>query len=522
MRLNSLTLFGFKSFPARTKLSFTQGVIGIVGPNGCGKSNIVDAIRWVLGEQSPSMLRAKRMDDVLYNGNNDRQTDLAEVRLVVENGGSFVPPGYENTPEIEIMRRIHRSGDTEYRINGKSCRLKDIHYLFMDTGAGAKAYSIFDQSQVSAFVDMVPGDRRLLIEEVAGISRFRAKRSEAERRMAQTKQNLERLEDLLVEVERQRKFLSGQAKKTERYLKLRREQDQLDQALLAHVWFAELGQRTDLEKERDRLSADLSGVQTELSKNVADRERLEMEVLEAEEALAAIRKGLTDAEGSLQEFREKASQHEKFLIKEENRLQSAEKTLLELEGKGTLIERSREGLQKDIKALKTEESSYLIEISDREKWIEESEAARDQVRESLEAVKVQLVDAAARHARLDSKRNGLRDREDRLRRRLDQRRNELQGISEHIKGLQGDLKGHEKKVEETRTELDSLSHDEKGLEGVVSNLRGRLSATVKKRHGADSELASCRARLNALKTINASGEGFSRATHKLLSSDGNI
>ncbi|MBW1720092.1 MAG: AAA family ATPase, partial [Deltaproteobacteria bacterium] len=498
MRLNSLTLFGFKSFPARTKLSFTHGVVGIVGPNGCGKSNIVDAIRWVLGEQSPSTLRAKRMDDVLYNGNNDRQTDLAEVRLVVENGGSLFPPGYENTPEIEIMRRIHRSGDTEYRINGKSCRLKDIHYLFMDTGVGAKAYSIFDQGQVSTFVDMVPGDRRLLVEEVAGISRFRVKRSEAERRMAQTKQNLERLEDLLVEVERQRKFLSRQAKRTERYLKLRREQDQLDRALLAHVWFAELGRRTDLEKEKDCLSADLSGLQAELSKNVANRERFELEVLEAEDALAAIRKGLTDAEDSLKGLREEASQYEKLLIKEENRLQSAEKTLLELEEKGALIECGREGLQKDIKALETEESSYLVEISDWEKWIEESKAARDQVRESLEAVKVQLVDAAARHARLDSKRNGLKDREDRLRRRLDQRRNEVHGISEHVKGLQGDLKGHEKKLEETRSELDSLSHDEKDIESVVSTLKSRLSGTVGKRHEADSELASCRARLNAL------------------------
>lgn len=519
MRLNSLTLSGFKSFPVRTKLSFIHGVIGIVGPNGCGKSNIVDAIRWILGEQSPSMLRAKRMDDVLYNGNNDRRTDLAEVRLVVENGGPFSPPGYENTPEIEIMRRIYRSGDTEYRINGKSCRLKDIHYLFMDTGVGTRAYSILDQGQVSAFIDMVPQDRRLLIEEVASISRFRARRSEAERRMAQTKQNLERLEDLLIEVERQRKFLSRQAKRAERYLKLRREQDQLDQALLAHVWFAESERRADLEKERDNLSADLSGVQAELSKNVTDRERLELEILEAEEALAAIRKGLTDVESILQGLREETSQYEKSLIKDENRLQSAEKTLLELEEKGALIERSREGLQKDIKALKTEEASYLVDVSDREKWIEESEAARDQVKESLEAVKVQLVDAAARHARLDSKRNGLRDRKDRLRRRLDQRRNELQGISGHVKDLQGNLKGHEEKVEETRAELDSLSHDGKGIEGAVFHLRSRLSATTGKRRKTDSELASCRARLNALKTIDASGEDFSRATNKLLGSD---
>ncbi|MDL1959541.1 MAG: chromosome segregation protein SMC [Deltaproteobacteria bacterium] len=519
MRLNSLTLFGFKSFPARTKLSFTKGVIGIVGPNGCGKSNIVDAIRWVLGEQSPSMLRAKRMDDILYNGNNDGQTGLAEVRLVVENEGSFPPPGYENTPEIEIMRRIHKSGDTEYRINGKTCRLKDIHYLFMDTGVGTRAYSILDQGQVSAFIDMVPQDRRFLIEEVAGISRFRARRSEAERRMVQTKQNLERLEDLLVEVERQRKFLSRQAKRTRRYLKLRREQDQLDQALIAHVWFAESGRRTDLEKERDNLSADLSGVQAELSKNVADRERLELEVLEAEEALAVIRKGLADAEDSLQELREEASQHDKSLIKEENRLQSAEKTLMELDEKGAWIERGRERLKKDIETLKTEESSYLVEISDRENGIEESKAIRDQVRESLEAVKVELVDAAARHARLDSKRNGLKDRKDRLRHRLDQRRNELQGISGHVKDLEGDLKGQQEKVEETRAELDSLSHDGKALESAVSHLRSRLSATVGKRHEADSELASCRARLNALKTIDASGEGFSRATNKLLGSD---
>nr|HDM99757.1 chromosome segregation protein SMC [Deltaproteobacteria bacterium] len=519
MRLNSLKLFGFKSFPARTKLSFTQGVIGIVGPNGCGKSNIVDAIRWVLGEQSPSMLRAKKMDDILYHGDNNRQADLAEVRLTVENTGSFAPPEYENTPEIEIMRRIYRSGDTEYRINGRSCRLKDIHYLFMDTGVGTRTYSIFDQGQVSAFIDMVPGDRRLLIEEVAGISRFRVKRSEAERRMTQTKHNLERLDDLLNEVGRQGKSLSRQAKKTGRYLKLRKEQEQLDQALLAHIWFSELERKIDLEREKERLSADLSSEQAGLSKNISDRERFELEALEEEEALAEIRKGLADTEDSLQELREEATRLEKSFIKEDNRLQSAEKTLLKLEEKATLIEHSREGLQKNIQILKEKKSSYLNEISDRGKCIEESKAARDQVKESLETVKVQLVDAAAEHARLDSKRNGLKDQENRLRHRLDQRGHELQGISGHIKTLQSDLKRHMDKAEEIRTELDSLSCDEKDIERIVSNLRRRLSATMGKRYKADSELTACRTRLNALKTIDASGEGFSLATNRLLKSD---
>jgi len=236
MRLKKLTLFGFKSFPNRTKVEFNRGICAIVGPNGCGKSNVVDAIRWVLGEQSAKMLRARSMDDVIFSGSNGRNISFAEVSLVLENSAGMAPPEFENLSEIEIKRMVSRKGDTRYLINGKNCRLKDIHYLLMDTGAGTRAYSIVDQGQVGQFVEMSPGERRHIIEEVAGISRYKARRVEAERRMADTSRNLERLTDLMSEVERQLRSASRQARKTERYLELRREQELHDKALLKYAW----------------------------------------------------------------------------------------------------------------------------------------------------------------------------------------------------------------------------------------------------------------------------------------------
>ena len=519
MRLNSLTLTGFKSFPTRTKLSFSHGVVAIVGPNGCGKSNIVDAFRWVLGEQSPSMIRAKGMDDCLFNGDGGKRVNMAEVRLVIENNGSVVPSELADSPEIEVIRRIHRSGDTEYRINGKPCRLKDIHYLFMDTGAGVRAYSILDQNQVGAFVNMGPEERRQLIEAVAGISRYRAKRVEAERRMARTGQNIERLEDLLIEVDRQRRSLSRQAKKTDRYLKLRKEQDQLDQALLAHAWSTEVKKRTEQGTEKESLSVTIAGIQAEISTEVVVQQGLELEVLEKEQTLAGIRQGLIGAETSLQEFREQASTHEKLLINDENRLKSADKTLLDLNEKAEWTDSSDERLKIEITGLKNNESSCLARVSDGEQGIEESETVRDQVRESLETAKVRFVDTAAKHTRLDSEHRGLRDRRDRLRRRIEQRQEELQAISGQIEGFENENERLGASIEECRTGLSALSQDETRLQSQASLLSARLEVSKKEMQEVDSELTTCRARLKALKNIDASGEGYSKATNRLLSSD---
>ncbi len=519
MRLNSLTLFGFKSFPARTKVSFTKGIVAIVGPNGCGKSNIMDAIRWVLGEQSPNILRARSMDDCIYSGDGKRRIDMAEVHLVIDTEGARPLPWLADTPEIEIVRRIHRSGDSEYRINGKACRLKDIRYIFMDTGAGARAYSIWDQGQIGAFVEMGPEGRRRLIEEVAGISKYKIRRAEAEQRMSQTRQNLERLEDVLSEMERHCRSLSRQAGRTEYYLGLRREQDRLDQGLLSYTWSIQMERRTALEREKEGLSVSLSSIEAELSKEVSKREDLEIEALEAEEEVARIRHSLTSAEEGLQGLREKATVQEKALIEEKDRLRSSKETLSEIEERQVQMGLEDKAIRQEIEGLKRKEALCLDRVSSGVEGVEESKKITGQLRDSLEAVKDQFVDATANYTRLESRRNGLRDQRDRLIRRIDQRERELQAISGEIKGLEDILTGIEIEIEKCQGRLHELSQHEARSEVLISEQKTQLSEIAQKRHEIDSELMSCRTRLKVLRAIEASGEGLSRGTNTLLDSD---
>ena len=199
MLLKSLKLQGFKTFPDQTKLSFGPGITAVVGPNGSGKSNISDAIRWVLGEQSCKTLRCSRMEDVIFNGTPARKSQgYAQVTLTIDNRDRRLPFGED---EVAITRRYYRSGDSEYLINKAVVRLKDIHELFMDTGLGRDGYSIIGQGKIDSIVASRSEDRREIFEEAAGISRYRYRKGEAEKRLNQTEENLLRLRDILSELE---------------------------------------------------------------------------------------------------------------------------------------------------------------------------------------------------------------------------------------------------------------------------------------------------------------------------------
>src|SRR6266576_2842287 len=192
--LKRLELVGFKSFADRTQFDFSSGITAIVGPNGSGKSNIVDAVRWVLGEQSAKSLRGGAMADVIFNGSTSRKSlGLAEVSLVFDNAKSILAT---EGAEVRITRRVYRDGQGEYLINGQLCRLKDIKDLFLGTGAGAGAYSIIEQGRVDALLQASTVDRRTIFEEAAGISRFKAKKAESLRRLERVEQNLTRLRDI--------------------------------------------------------------------------------------------------------------------------------------------------------------------------------------------------------------------------------------------------------------------------------------------------------------------------------------
>ena len=229
MLLKSLELQGFKTFPDKTKLTFDKGITSVVGPNGSGKSNISDAIRWVLGEQSPKSLRCSKMEDVVFNGTDKRKRQgFAEVTLTIENKDRFLP---FDGDEVAVTRRFYRSGESEYQINKAAVRLKDIHELFMDTGLGRDGYSMIGQGKIDSIVSSKSEDRREIFEEAAGISRYRYRKTEAERKLARSEENLVRLRDIVAELESRVGPLRIQAQKAEAFLEYSKEKQGLEIAL---------------------------------------------------------------------------------------------------------------------------------------------------------------------------------------------------------------------------------------------------------------------------------------------------
>src|SRR6478735_80122 len=232
MHIKKLEICGFKSFVERTVIHFDHDIIGIVGPNGCGKSNIVDAIRWCMGEQSAKHLRGRAMEDVIFNGSDSRAAaGLAEVTLTFDNAdpsyAESLPIEYRDYPEIAITRRLFRDGTSEYLLNKTQVRLRDITELFLGTGVGTKAYSIIEQGRIGQIVSARPEDRRLFIEEAAGVTKYKQRRNQAERKMELTRQNLARVSDIVAEIERTSASLKRQAQKAERYVEQRNELEDL-------------------------------------------------------------------------------------------------------------------------------------------------------------------------------------------------------------------------------------------------------------------------------------------------------
>ena len=215
MYLKRLELLGFKSCPDKTVIKLTSGVTAVVGPNGCGKSNILDSIRWVLGEQKVSLLRGTKMEEIIFNGTRDlKPLGMAEVTLVIQNSKDRLPTEYG---EVQITRRLFRSGDSEYLLNKVPCRLKDIIDLLMDTGVGAHAYSMIQQDMVDAILSDRTDERRFLFEEAAGISKYKNRKQAALRKLESTEQDLLRLKDIVAEVNTRVNSLKRQVSKAERY-----------------------------------------------------------------------------------------------------------------------------------------------------------------------------------------------------------------------------------------------------------------------------------------------------------------
>ena len=221
MRLKSLEIKGFKSFADKTVVNFDDNVTGIVGPNGCGKSNIVDSIRWVIGEQKISHLRSENLDSLVFNGSKSRSASgLAEVSLTFENTKNLLPTEFST---VTITRKFYKSGESEYRLNDVQCRLKDIQNLFMDTGVSTDSYAIIELGMVDDLIKDKENSRRRMLEQAAGISIYKTRKKEAKLKLDATEQDIARIEDLLFEINNQLKALENQAKKAEKYYEVKKE-----------------------------------------------------------------------------------------------------------------------------------------------------------------------------------------------------------------------------------------------------------------------------------------------------------
>ena len=322
MRLKSLEIKGFKSFADKTVLHFDEGITGVIGPNGCGKSNIIDSIRWVIGEQKISHLRSENLESLVFNGSKTRSASgLAEVSLTFENTRNLLPTEF-NT--VTITRKFYKSGESEYRLNDVNCRLKDIQNLFMDTGVSTDSYAIIELGMVDEIIKDKENSRRRMLEQAAGITIYKTRKKEAKNKLDATEQDLARIEDLLFEINNQLKSLESQAKKAEKYFEIKKEYRELSIELAKaalegfNITYRELNEQSDIETDR-RVK-----IEAEIAREEAAIEQEKIGFIEKEKALQLMQHEFNDLLQTLrtkENDRNLASQRLNFLREKENSLQ---------------------------------------------------------------------------------------------------------------------------------------------------------------------------------------------------------
>ncbi len=321
MQLTQLEIKGFKSFGDKITINFNDGVTAIVGPNGCGKSNVVDAIRWVLGEQSTRMLRSEKMENIIFNGTKTRKpSNLAEVSLTFDNTKNILPTDFT---KVTITRKLYRSGESEYRLNDVQCRLKDITDLFLDTGIGSDSYSIIELKMIDEIIANKDNSRRALFEEASGISKYKLRKKQTFNKLKDTEADLSRVEDLLFEIEKNLKTLENQAKKAERYYRLKEQYKALSLSLASYRIIGFRESLTKLEDREQLHSLESSGINTEISNLEAFLQKLKLENLNLEKNLSIQQKATNEFIAKIRTYEsDKKLKNEqlRFLEDKKNRL----------------------------------------------------------------------------------------------------------------------------------------------------------------------------------------------------------
>ncbi|TAL33435.1 MAG: hypothetical protein EPN93_13730 [Spirochaetes bacterium] len=523
MFLKSMEIFGFKSFAERTPVVFEPGITAIVGPNGCGKSNVVDSIKWVLGEKQARNIRGEKMEDIIFSGTDSRKPlSLAEVSITIDNANRVLALDSE---EVTVTRRVFRDGESEYLINKSPVRLKDIEELFMDTGIGKSAYSVMEQGRMDLILSTRAEDRRYIFEEAAGISRFKFQKRESLRKLEETSTNLERINDIVREIEREKDLKAKQAEKTKVYLGLTGELKEYD-IRLNFLKYAELVRRrkkieadlAGLKREREALTAKVSVVSAENEKDEKYRNDIQLEMFELDKKLHAYSIKVEDIDARsgknrslIEETMKRRAAVEKNIAERGESLARLADERVKTEQAGVDIRRKikedRDRLEsiyemrkKKIQSIHT--SRDRIELNRRR--IKENEETLKSLRESLERVIKKLVDAIEKRkaelAGSEEERQRVRARigeeirmiEDALRGGLqnlelgltDEARASLRGID--LETLKGDIALFESFEDGFR----SILFDKTGIHAEKEQLDGSIAGTMSSNESLNAEIAS--------------------------------
>ncbi len=476
MQLTKLEIKGFKSFGDKITIHFNEGVTAIVGPNGCGKSNVVDAIRWVLGEQSTRMLRSEKMENIIFNGTKNRKAaNLAEVSLSFDNTKNILPTEFS---QVTITRKLYRSGESEYRLNDVKCRLKDITDLFLDTGIGADSYSIIELKMIDEIINNKDNSRRNLFEEASGISKYKVRKKQTLGKLKDTEGDLERVEDLLFEIEKNLKTLENQAKKTERYYRLKEQYKTLSVALasyrithfsesLAKIEAQELAQRTEQ-----------THINSEIAKLEAQLQQLKQESLAKEKNLATQQKATNEYVAKI-----RAYESDKKVKNEQLRNLQDKETRLSNE-----LTQDRQQLNHALYNIKRLNEEHLVEqtkLDGISASLQRQKAEVDELRGQQQTAKNKL-DAASRH-HTD------------LQNEIYKLEKEIAVLRIQYDALEQESVRNVTDAESKASELDQFNELVDRLEGQTGTLQQEYDATVQSENELQQQIADTETDIQSLK-----------------------
>ena len=514
MRLKKLEIHGFKSFADRTEIVFNQGITGIVGPNGSGKSNIGDAVRWVLGEQSAKVLRGAKMEDVIFGGTAKRkQASYCEVSLTFDNEDGALKSSFA---EVMVTRRVYRNGDSDYFLNKTSCRLKDILELFRDTGIGKEGYSLIGQGRIDEILSVKSEDRRQIFEEAAGVMTFRVRKEEAERKLARTRENLERVNDILDELASRVEPLEKQAAVAKEYLELaeRLKDLEINIFLIRHDKVKE--RIAALDKTIEGLRDVLAHHEARLNENTAEREQLEEAIAILEEELAAARQEhltATDTLHDMQTAREHTA-HQIDSIQENLARIAGEKE--EALGKRAelqaLFDKGEQDTKQSGEALTQAEAELNAEQKKLDVYLDDAqqkEATLDRHKADILAAMNRLSDAKNQQARQQAICAQMKER-------LAEIEQAVQEGGEKQTALTAALRAAEKQAAEVEEGLNALKDDAVQSEANLRALTLETQETAEKAQNLNAKYQGDVSRLRLLDEMSREMEGYNQSVRKAL------